>query len=92
MYKSSLDRPTQDNKLDSMLSADGSSSATTSGPLTSDTLHRNLLQDIKAGKLGDVPQVVIVHPDGSLEEISSKIPIVMSFLLLLLSYNSILKH
>ncbi|XP_059168933.1 zinc finger protein 236-like [Physella acuta] len=73
MYKSSLDRPTQENKLDSILSADGSS--TTSAPLTSDTLHRNLLQDIKAGKLGDVPQVVIVHPDGSLEEISSKIPI-----------------
>ena len=37
--------------------------------LASDTLHKNLLQDIKAGKLGDVPQVVIVHPDGTLEEI-----------------------
>ncbi|GFR59730.1 transcriptional repressor CTCF [Elysia marginata] len=37
--------------------------------IASDTLHKNLLQDIKAGKLGDVPQVVIVHPDGTLEEI-----------------------
>ncbi|RUS88337.1 hypothetical protein EGW08_003908, partial [Elysia chlorotica] len=37
--------------------------------IASDTLHKNLMQDIKAGKLGDVPQVVIVHPDGTLEEI-----------------------
>ncbi|GFO24255.1 transcriptional repressor ctcf, partial [Plakobranchus ocellatus] len=42
---------------------------TAAGPSTSDTLHKNLLQDIKAGKLGDLPQVVIVHPDGTLEEI-----------------------
>ncbi|BFZ19819.1 hypothetical protein BsWGS_22858 [Bradybaena similaris] len=58
--------------LSSCSSTPVSSSQLVSGPLTSDTLHKNLLQDIKAGKLGDVPQVVIVHPDGSLEEITSK--------------------
>ncbi|CAL1536834.1 unnamed protein product [Lymnaea stagnalis] len=79
VYKSTLGRPSQQSKADALLKAESSHSSLSGhlvagGPLTSDTLHRNLLQDIKAGKLGDVPQVVIVHPDGSFEEISSKIP------------------
>lgn len=49
-------------------------------PLASDTLHKNLFQDIKEGKLGDVPQVVIVHPDGSQEEIYSKLNVRNQFL------------
>ncbi|CAG5122138.1 unnamed protein product, partial [Candidula unifasciata] len=67
--------PTKEDGVFSLSSCNStpvSSSQLVSAPLASDTLHKNLLQDIKSGKLGDVPQVVIVHPDGSLEEISSK--------------------
>ncbi|KAH9490430.1 hypothetical protein Btru_034862 [Bulinus truncatus] len=80
VYKTTVGRPSQQSKMDALLSSESnpaSSSAchlASGTPLTSGTLHKNLLQDIKDGKLGDVPQVVIVHPDGSLEEISSKLP------------------
>lgn len=42
--------------------------------LTSDQLiHGSLLSDLKAGRLGDMPKVVIVHPDGTVEEVTSKL-------------------
>ncbi|KAK6983201.1 transcriptional repressor CTCF, partial [Biomphalaria glabrata] len=77
MYNTSSNGHTHQSKHDILLSNESSSNSShlISGPLASGTLHRNLLQDIKDGKLGDVPQVVIVHPDGTLEEISSKLPI-----------------
>ncbi|XP_005096662.1 uncharacterized protein LOC101849454 [Aplysia californica] len=86
LYKSPLGRPPgpssnkegprgEDSNSNSAAESSSSSSGQPQGPPSaSDTLHRNLLQDIRSGKLGDVPQVVIVHPDGSLEEISSKLP------------------
>ncbi|XP_048753425.2 RE1-silencing transcription factor A-like isoform X2 [Ostrea edulis] len=42
--------------------------------LTSDQLlHGSLLTDLKAGRLGNMPKVVIVHPDGSVEEVTTKL-------------------
>ena len=42
--------------------------------LTSDQLIQgSLLSDLKAGRLGDMPKVVIVHPDGTVEEVTSKL-------------------
>lgn len=31
------------------------------------------MSDLKAGRLGDMPKVVIVHPDGTVEEVTSKL-------------------
>ncbi|XP_061196867.1 RE1-silencing transcription factor A-like [Saccostrea echinata] len=42
--------------------------------LSSDQLiHGSLLTDLKAGRLGNMPKVVIVHPDGSVEEVTTKL-------------------
>lgn len=54
---------------------DKDKSTTVKSQAVSKNLHRNLLDDIQAGKLGYAPQVVIVHPDGSLEEVSSNLPV-----------------
>ena len=42
---------------------------------TQQLLEGNLLTDLREGKLGTgpIPQVVIVHPDGRLEEVTSKL-------------------
>ncbi|XP_025116077.1 uncharacterized protein LOC112577248 isoform X2 [Pomacea canaliculata] len=36
-------------------------------------LHGNLMQEWREGKLGNAPQVVIVHPDGRIEEVTPKL-------------------
>lgn len=43
-------------------------------PLTADQLIENsLLADMKDGKLGTSPKVVVVHPDGRVEEVTAKL-------------------
>lgn len=43
-------------------------------PLTADQLIENsLLADMKQGKLGTSPKVVVVHPDGRVEEVTAKL-------------------
>lgn len=43
-------------------------------PLTADQLIANsLLADMKEGKLGTSPKVVVVHPDGRVEEVTAKL-------------------
>lgn len=43
-------------------------------PLTADQLIENsLLADMKEGKLGASPKVVVVHPDGRVEEVTAKL-------------------
>ena len=43
-------------------------------PLTADQLIENsLLADMREGKLGASPKVVVVHPDGRLEEVTAKL-------------------
>lgn len=43
-------------------------------PLTADQLIENsLLADMKDGKLGTSPTVVVVHPDGRVEEVTAKL-------------------
>lgn len=43
-------------------------------PLTADQLIENsLLADMKEGKLGTSPKVVVVHPDGRVEEVTAKL-------------------
>ncbi|WAR11384.1 CTCF-like protein [Mya arenaria] len=43
-------------------------------PLTADQLIENsLLADMKEGKLGNSPKVVVVHPDGRVEEVTAKL-------------------
>ena len=43
-------------------------------PLTADQLIENsLLADMKEGKLGISPKVVVVHPDGRVEEVTAKL-------------------
>ena len=42
--------------------------------LTADQLIENsLLADMKEGKLGASPKVVVVHPDGRIEEVTAKL-------------------
>ncbi|XP_070194040.1 uncharacterized protein [Littorina saxatilis] len=36
-------------------------------------LHGDLMQEWREGKLGNAPQVVIVHPDGRIEEVTPKL-------------------
>ena len=36
-------------------------------------LQGSLLSDMKEGKLGDAPKVVIVHPDGRVEEVTGRL-------------------
>lgn len=38
-------------------------------------LHGDLMQEWREGKLGNAPQVVIVHPDGRIEEVTPKLQI-----------------
>ncbi|KAK7478359.1 hypothetical protein BaRGS_00030363 [Batillaria attramentaria] len=38
-------------------------------------LHGDLMQDWREGKLGNAPQVVIVHPDGRIEEVTPKLQV-----------------
>ncbi|KAL8616375.1 hypothetical protein ACOMHN_032229 [Nucella lapillus] len=38
-------------------------------------LHGDLMQEWRDGKLGNAPQVVIVHPDGRIEEVTPKLQI-----------------
>ncbi|KAH3773439.1 hypothetical protein DPMN_174800 [Dreissena polymorpha] len=43
-------------------------------PLTTDQLLDNgLLDDMKEGRLGNCPKVVVVHPDGRVEEVTAKL-------------------
>lgn len=43
-------------------------------PLSADQLIENsLLADMKDGKLGSSPKVVVVHPDGRVEEVTAKL-------------------
>ena len=38
-------------------------------------LHGDLMQEWREGKLGNAPQVVIVHPDGRIEEVTPKLQV-----------------
>ena len=38
-------------------------------------LHGDLMQEWREGKLGTAPQVVIVHPDGRIEEVTPKLEV-----------------
>lgn len=43
-------------------------------PLTAEQLLQgSILNEMKEGKLGNTPKVVIVHPDGRVEEVTSKL-------------------
>jgi hypothetical protein len=52
--------------------------------LTADNvLHSNLMQEWREGKLGNAPQVVIVHPDGRIEEVTPKLQVQLTVFALL---------
>lgn len=40
---------------------------------TEDLIQGSLLNDMRDGKLGSAPKVVIVHPNGSVEEVTSRL-------------------
>ncbi|XP_046558877.1 zinc finger protein 184-like [Haliotis rubra] len=75
-HKGNLVRHLQHHGIECSMSDDEDSEAGTSAtnvPQVNDQLHNNLMQDLRAGKLGNAPQVVIVHPDGRVEEFSSRL-------------------
>ena len=49
--------------------SEGSNSAMS----TDDLIQGSLLNDMREGKLGAAPKVVIVHPNGSVEEVTSRL-------------------
>ena len=44
-----------------------------SGLSTDDLIQGSLLSDMREGKLGTAPKVVIVHPNGSVEEVTTRL-------------------
>ena len=42
---------------------------------TDHLVHMDLMQDWRDGKLGNAPQVVIVHPNGRIEEVTPSLEV-----------------
>ncbi|XP_069113256.1 transcriptional repressor CTCF-like isoform X2 [Argopecten irradians] len=77
-HKGNLIRHMQQHDPDSVqykdLAGQGRSRDSLSSPLTAEQLLQgSLLTEMREGKLGNTPKIVIVHPDGRVEEVTSKL-------------------
>ncbi|KAK6185561.1 hypothetical protein SNE40_007767 [Patella caerulea] len=53
--------------------AEGEEGESINSLITQNILEKNLMQEWRDGKLGNAQQVVIVHPDGTVEEVTHKL-------------------
>ncbi|XP_060075338.1 transcriptional repressor CTCF-like isoform X2 [Ylistrum balloti] len=77
-HKGNLMRHMQQHDPDSVqykdLAGQGRTRDSLSSPLTAEQLLQgSLLTEMREGKLGNTPKIVIVHPDGRVEEVTSKL-------------------
>ncbi|OWF41806.1 transcriptional repressor CTCF-like [Mizuhopecten yessoensis] len=77
-HKGNLMRHMQQHDPDSLqykdLAGQGRLRESLSSPLTAEQLLQgSLLTEMREGKLGNTPKIVIVHPDGRVEEVTSKL-------------------
>jgi hypothetical protein len=70
---------------DDTASAGSTEDAALRGLTADNVLHGNLMQEWREGKLGNAPQVVIVHPDGRIEEVTPKLQVLPTVFALLQS-------